>query len=132
MNYAVAYPRFWLWYFVASVAMALVNSIFTVGQAFGGTGSAGAFGLALEWVSLWPLFGYVRQVRIKPRWLWLAIFIIVATSLVLVVLAVLFITISRSTLLPILYLVPVMALAAPSIFALHQYVFRSQRIWGAT
>ena len=58
-------------------------------------------------------------------------FVISAVAIGLVVLAVLFATLSRATLLPIVYLIPVLALAAPALFALHQYVYRSPHIWGA-
>jgi hypothetical protein len=131
MNYALAYPRFWLWYFVGSVGLALVSSIYSVARAFGGTGSSSVLGVALGWASLWPLYGYARQVRVNPRWLWLTIFIVSALAVGLVVLAVLFVAVSRATVLPILYLVPAIALAGPSVFALHQYVYRSPHIWVA-
>ena len=130
MNYAVAYPRFWLWYFVASVALALVGSIYSVGEAFGGSGTSSALGVALEWAALWPLYGYARQVRVNPRWLWLTIFVIYALTIGLVVFAVLFVSFARASPLLVLYLIPT-ALAAPSTFALHQYVYRSPHIWGA-
>lgn len=130
MNYAVAYPRFWLWYFVASVALALVGSILAIGEAFGGTRSSGALSIALEWASLWPLYGYARQVRIKPRWLWLVIFVIATAGMALTVLGVLFVSLSKAWLTPVLYLFPILLFAAPAIFGLHQYVFRSPDIWG--
>lgn len=129
-NYAAAYPRFWLWYFVGSVALAFFSSIYFLAAKVGGMTGTGPVGVAVEWASLWPLYGYARQVRVNPRWLWLAIFVLLAIAMALTVAIVLFTSLSQATLMPILYLVPPLALGGPSVFALHQYVYRSPHIWG--
>jgi hypothetical protein len=70
MNYARQYPRFWLSYFVFSVAMLLINSVHEAFANFGSIGASSLVGTVLAVVGLRPLYGYVRQRRYDPRWLW--------------------------------------------------------------
>jgi hypothetical protein len=131
VNYATRYSRFWLWYFVATVVLTVVGSLYSIAKAFGSGSALAVVGVALQWLALWPLFGYIRQRQVNPRWLWRAVFYVSAVAVALVVAIVLQVSFSRATLLPITYVIPALALSAPFLLALHQYVFRSPHIWQA-
>jgi hypothetical protein len=129
VNYATRYPRFWLWYFVATVVLTAISSLYFIVKAFGGGSALAVVGIGLQWLALWPLFGYTRQRQVNPRWLWRAAFYVSAVAMALVVAMVLQVSLSRATLLPVAYVIPALALSAPGLLALHQYVFRSPHIW---
>jgi hypothetical protein len=129
VNYATRYPRFWLWYFVAAVVLTVTSSVYAIVKAFGGGSLFAGVGVGLQWLALWPLFGYIRQRQVNPRWLWRAVFYFSAVAVALVVAIVLQVSFSRTTLLPIAYVIPALVLNAPFLLALHQYVFRSPDIW---
>ena len=128
-NFATRYPRFWRWYFVAAVVLTVVSSLYSIVKAFGGGSALAVVGVGLQWLALWPLFGYTRQHQVNPRWLWRAVFYFSAVAVALVVAIVLQVSFSRATLLPIAYVIPALVLSAPILLALHQYVFRSPHIW---
>jgi len=131
MNYATSYPRFWLWYFVGSVLLTILNSVYSIGKISGGASGSSVFGFVLGWIGLLPLYGYARQRRVNPRWLWLAIFAISALGTILLALIMLYTAWARTSLLPVGYMLPFLVLGLPYIFSLHQYVFRSPHIWPA-
>jgi hypothetical protein len=129
MNYATRYPRFWLSYFVLSVALTLVNALASIVGAVGSNSASGFIGLVLGLAGLWPLFGYVRQRRYQPRWLWLIIFAVGAGATAVVVLLSLHVAIANGSAVPLLVAIAVLLLGMPYLFALQQYLFRSPHIW---
>jgi uncharacterized membrane protein len=132
MNYARRYPRFWLWYFVASAAMAAVSAGFALVASFGANSIQSVVGVALGFAGLVPLYGYVRQRRIEPRWLWLAIYYLTLIGTLLVAVAVLHVSWSRSTVTPLLYTALPFSLGVPWLLAVYLYVYRSPDIWRTT
>jgi len=132
VNYVLAYPRFWLWYFVLSVVLALAGLFSFVAESTGAQQSSGPLGIVLQWAMLWPLYGYARQVRISPRWLWLIAFSIGAFSMVLAVVAVAFVSISESEPMLVVHLLATLLYAGPALFGVHQYLFRSPHIWSGS
>jgi hypothetical protein len=130
MNYARRYPRVWFWYFWLSCLFLLVSFGQTTLESISGKGSLlSVFGLAASAVSMWPLYGYVRQVRLTPRWLWQVAFVFNLFALTLVTLLVLFTAIKAAS-YPILWVpLVVWAVAMPQFVALFQYVHRSPHIW---
>ncbi|MFT3665021.1 hypothetical protein [Piscinibacter sp.] len=129
MNYARQYPRFWLGYFVLSVLLFITNSMYSLAEAFSPKGSPSLFGTTFALIGLWPLFGYVRQRRYNPRWLWLGVFwLSVLGAVVATVICLVTAGLSLSV-LPLAIAAAALLLSAPYIFALHQYLFRSPHLW---
>ena len=64
MNYALKYPRFWFWYFWASLALLAVSYGATALSAFAGKGQGQVAGLWAHWSNSWVgrgvLFWLVR------------------------------------------------------------------------
>ena len=111
VNYATRYPRFWLWYFAATVVLAAISSVYSIVKAFGGGSVLAVVGVGLQWLALWPLFGYARQRQVNPRWLWCAVFYVSAAAVVLVVAIALQVSFSRATLLPVTYVIAALVLS---------------------
>ena len=132
MNYALRYPRFWFWYFWASVAFLVVSYGATALGAFAGKGSISeVFGLAVSSLAMWPLHGYVRQKRIAPRWLWRVVLVFSGLALLLVTLLVVFTSLKASVFWVLLVPLGVWLVAGPQLFGLYQYIHRSPHIWSA-
>ncbi|WP_349744406.1 hypothetical protein [Roseateles cavernae] len=130
MNYALRYPRFWLIYFVVSAAMVAISSGAAFVAAIGGKGSVqNAVGQIIGVLALWPLFGYVRQRRLNPRWLWRVLLAIAGCGQVGasgILLFMLFKTGSGEVLMLLLGLT---LTGVPFVVALFQYIHRSPHIW---
>ena len=129
VNYARLYPRFWLGYFVLSVAILASNVVFAIASAFRPGGAPDLLGLVVGFVGLYPLYGFVRQRRYKPRWLWLFLLGISALGMAAVVGICLFVALTQLSLLPLAIAVVVVAFGGPYVFALREYVFRSPHLW---
>ncbi len=130
VNYAHRYPRFWFWYFWLSCGLVLLSAIESLVDALSLKASIfGAVGLTAAIASLWPLYGYVKQVRINPRWLWRIVYALTGLSLVLVTALVLFTAWRTSTVWLASVPVGVWLLSGPHLFALFQYIHRSPHIW---
>lgn len=132
MNYATQYPRFWLSYFVLSVVITLINALGSIAGAVGTNSASGLIGLVLGLAGLWPLFGYVRQRRCPPRWLWLVVFAVGAGATATVVVLSLYVAFANDSAMPVLVAGAVLLLGMPYLFALQQYLFRSPHIWQQT
>jgi hypothetical protein len=132
MNYATRYPRFWLSYFVLSVVVTLINALISIVGAIGTNSASALIGLVLGLAGLWPLFGYVRQRRCRPRWLWLALFAVGSGATAAVVVLSLYVAIANGSVVPVLVAGAVLLLGMPYLFALQQYLFKSPHIWQQT
>jgi hypothetical protein len=129
-NYALKYPRFWFWYFFASLVMLAVSYGATALRAFTGKGSSSeVLGLAVSSLAMWPLYGYIKQKRIAPRWLWRAVLVFFGLALLLVSLLVLFTSIKTNTLWVLLVHLGVLVASGPQLFGLYQYIHCSPHIW---
>ena len=129
VNYGRLYPRFWLGYFVLSVAILASNVVFAIASALRPGGVPDLLGLVVGFVGLYPLYGFVRQRRYNPRWLWLFLLVISALGMAAAVGICLFVAIAQLSLLPLAIAVAVVALGGPYAFALREYVFRSPHLW---
>lgn len=132
MNYARQYPRFWLAYFVLSVAVFAGNVAAAVVGALGPGSSAQLLGVLLGFVGLWPLYGFVRQRRYNPRWLWLVLFLVTAIATLLVTVICLYLAVAKASVIPAAVALVFLALGAPYLFALQQYIYRSPHLWHET
>jgi hypothetical protein len=129
VNYAHQYPRFWLGYFVLSVLIFVSNVIATVLGTPESSSAADLLGLAIGLIGLWPLYGFIRQRRYNPRWLWLLLFALSALVSALSVIGCLYALASQQAPLPIAIVLALVAVGGPYLFALHQYLFRSAHLW---
>jgi len=118
-------PRFWRFYFGASVALIPISS-FT-----GKLSASGVVGLALGVIGLCPLYGYVWQRRVNPRLLWKVLFILQAIVLSVAVLIGSFVALSHLALLPLAWLLATTTSSAPYFLALYRYVYRSPHLWSS-
>ena len=128
-NYARLYAKFWLGYFVLSVVIFASNVVVAIVDAFRPTGRADLLGILVGFVGFWPLYGFVRQRRYNPRWLWLLLLVASALGAVAAVGICLLISLTQFSFLAFAVALAVVALIGPYLFALHQYVFRSPHIW---
>lgn len=131
MNYARQYPRFWLAYTVFSVAMLLINTVHDFVARPGSIGITWLAATAFAVLGLRPLYGYVRQRRYDPLWLWKVVFVIHGAISIAVVLVGLFVAVSKTSPMPVLFVVLWAAFAGPYLLALHQYIYRSAHLWAA-
>jgi uncharacterized membrane-anchored protein len=128
-NYARQYPRFWLAYFVFSVLMFAVNTLYGLTDAFGPNRSPALLGTILGFIGLWPLFGYVRQRRYNPRWLWLVVFWVSAVGTAVAIAICALTLVAKFSLVVLAVAAALLLLGAPYLLALHQYLFRSPHLW---
>lgn len=87
------------------------------------------FGVFIGFIGLWPLFGFVRQRRYNPRWLWLAVFGITAIATLGVVTICLYVAVANLAITPLVVGLATLLWGTPYVFALHQYLFRSSHLW---
>jgi len=125
MNYARQYPRSWLVYFVLSVVISIANAA-TALVNLGGTKVVGA---AIGLVGLLPLYGYVRQHRYNPRWLWMVILAITGVATIAALIICLYLSVVKLSLIALLVAAAITVLCGPYLLALQQYVFRSPHLW---
>jgi len=130
MKYALRYRRLWLAYLLVSVgATAVVVGFHSALNEDALLHEVG--GSVISVLYLVPLYGYVQQKRIRPRWLWVTLLIVAGTATLVVFSFALVAAFLESTLLPVLIWAAIAALVIPNLFAIHQYV-HSRHIWGAT
>jgi uncharacterized membrane-anchored protein len=133
MNYALQYPRFWFLYFWASLAILVASYGATAAGAFGGRGTISeVLGLAVSTLAMWPLYGYVRQKRIAPLWLWRVVLVLSGLALLLVTLLVVFASLQSSVFWVLLVPLGAWLVAGPQLFGLYQYIHRSPHIWSTS
>lgn len=131
MNYARSYPKFWLTYFVASVVILVTNTVYDVFARFGSLGATSIVGTALAAIGLRPLYGYVRQRRYDPCWLWKILLVFYGVVTLAAVLICLFVAVSNLSPLPVLAVGTFVIFGGPYLLALHQYIYRSPHLWAA-
>lgn len=129
MNYARAYPRFWLVYFVVAVALTAGNLAYDIVARFGSLSAMWLLGTLVGVIGLQPLYGYVRQRRYDPRWLWKTLFVICVAGTSIAALICLFMAVSKLSIIPLLAAASFVLLGGPYLLALHQYVYRSPHLW---
>ncbi|HNV60957.1 MAG TPA: hypothetical protein PKH72_15000 [Rhodoferax sp.] len=129
MNYARQYPRFWLAYFVLTVVMLVINTVSEAFANFGSTAASSLVGTVLAVAGLRPLYGYVRQRRYDPRWLWKIVLAASGMGTLVIVLICLFVAVSKLSIIPVLVMIVIMSFGGPYLLALHQYVYRSPHLW---
>jgi TctA family transporter len=129
MSSAPQHPTFWLAYFALSV-VALVGGAATavVGLLEPGAVSR-LFGVLLGFVGLWPLYGFIRQRRLNPRWLWKLVFVVSAVATLAVLAICIQVAVARFAALPLLVAMGVLVLGGPYLFALRQYIYKSPHLW---
>lgn len=131
-NYARAYPRFWLAYFVASVLLAGLSIVAELSAALNGRSSLlGLLGLAFGMVALLPLYGYVRQRKVGKRWVWWIVLAISTLMTGMNGLILLRLLSHIGLALPLLGAVLALAFVMPHLFAIYHYVRHSAHIWHA-
>jgi hypothetical protein len=129
-NYARAYPRFWLAYFVASVILTAFSLLSGLSDALVGRGSIqNMLGIAFSVLALMPLYGYVRQRKLGNRWLWWIVLAISALSTGVNTLILLNLLSRIGPALSVLGGLLALAFVLPHLFALYQYVRHSGHIW---
>lgn len=129
LNYARRYPRFWLLYFVLSVVVSVGNAIYYAFANFGSVSASSLFGATLGLIGLFPLYGYVRQRRYDPRWLWKVVFAFSCIGTVAALLICIFVAVSNAAITPVLAGAALVLVGGPYVLALHQYVYRSPQLW---
>jgi hypothetical protein len=114
-------PLWWA-YFALWVALALLSLLLSSSPLDFVSNTFNAFGLAGLW-------GYIRQVAVGGRSLWVGYFIVsICLSLVAVVFNL--VDVSRADITFLLFLIGIAGgLALPLYFALWRYAFRSAHVW---
>lgn len=129
MNYALQYQKFWLGYFVLFVVMLVLNTVYDAFANFGSAGALSVIGTVLAVLGLRPLYGYARQRRYDPRWLWKTLFVFYAVVVLFAALNYIFVAVSKVSVVPVFYFAAFFAFGGPYLLALHQYVYRSPHLW---
>jgi hypothetical protein len=129
VNYARRFPRFWLIYFVLSLALLLGNAVFEIANGTGPRGASGLLGLAFGVVGTIPLYGFVRQRRNNPKWLWVVLLVAFTFWLVVMVGMLVVTGLFIGTFTDLLIACAAISFGGPYTFALYQYIFRSPGLW---
>ena len=132
VDYAPKHRRLWLLYLVVSAVVAVAGILVGLRAAFAEGGLwRQVLAAIVSVLYLVPLYGYVQQKRISPRWLWWAVLVVAGTLIVTGVVISGYFAVFTGDLVPILGIFVIAASLAPNLFAIHQYV-RNRRIWNAT
>jgi len=129
MNYARQYPKFWLAYFVLSVVVLAGSAVAAAASLLEPGSPSRLLGLLFGVVGAWPLYGFVRQRRFNPRWLWQVVFVVTAIATILVVAIGLHLALSKGAVVPAAIAAAFILLSGPYLFALQQYIYRSPHLW---
>jgi hypothetical protein len=122
----------WLLYLVISAVVAAAGILVGLRTAFAEGGLwRQVFGAIVSVLYLIPLYGYVQQKRITPRWLWWAVLVVAGTVIVAGIVVSGYFAVLTGDLVLSLGIFVIAASLAPNLFAIHQYV-RNPRIWNAT
>jgi uncharacterized membrane-anchored protein len=116
-------------YFVLSVVAFVGNTAYYAFAHFGSVSASSLFGTVLSVVGFFPLYGYVRQRRYDPRWLWKVVFAFSCVGTIAVVLICTFVAVANFAITPILAVAALLLLGGPYVLALHQYIYRSPHLW---
>lgn len=127
-NYARLYPRFWLYYYVLSLAFWVVNIAFDLLWKPESLTLASVLGVVLAALGFRALYGYCRQRRYDPLWLWKLVFIVHALGLVLSTGLVLYIAGTNPSGAALIAGASLIV-SLPHVFAMHQYAYRSPHLW---
>jgi hypothetical protein len=129
---AFKHQRLWAAYLVFAALAAAVGILADLRAAPAGDViwrmGLGAIVTALYLV---PLYGYVHQRKISPRWLWWVVLIVAGAAVIAGFVVAGFFAFYTGNLLPGLAIAGIAACLAPNLFAIHQYVCNRQ-IWHAT
>jgi hypothetical protein len=128
-NYARQHPKFWLAYFVLSVVMLAINTVYDALINFGSSSIFSLIATSLAIIGLRPLYGYIRQRRYEPRWLWITLLFFYGPTTAVSVLICIFASLSQLILMPLVAAVVLIVFVGPFIFALHQYSYKSPHLW---
>lgn len=123
-NYATQNPNLSLAYFALCVIAAIANAVFAFAGDAGPVSPTRWLAIGFGFIALLPLYGYVRQRAVPPKACWFAVYAM-AIFIIAAVLAVAIAHASWRSLLAI----PAVALAAPYLLALRQYLYESPHIW---
>jgi hypothetical protein len=129
VNSAVQHPKFWLAYLALSVVALLVNGVTAAVGLLEPSALSRLFGVLFGLVGLWPLYGFVRQRRIDPLWLWKTMYLVTSAATLGLVAVCLFTALSASAIEPLAIGALALVLGGPYLFAMHQYVYTSPHLW---
>jgi hypothetical protein len=128
-NFALTHSRFWRWYLALSILYPVATTCFYLLTETPPDLLVECSLLAFSLLCVIPIYGYVSQRPIRPRWLWITIFWLTALSTAL---AVLLIVASLVTGLAVIvfgqFVVP-LVLALLYVFAVDQYLNHSPHLW---
>jgi hypothetical protein len=132
MNNAVRYRGLWITYLVFSVAATLIALVLGLDSALNERGLLQEMvGCLISLLYVVPLYGYIQQKPIPPRWLWWTLLIVTGTAMLALLSFALLAAFSERSPLPVFIWAAIVTLLIPNLFAIQQYV-RSRHIWNAT
>lgn len=130
MNHAQRHPRVWQCYFLLVAVILIGKAVSALAGLLDPGGTQGIVGVVIGVIGLVPLYGFIQQRRFDPRWLWQLTFGI-DVCLTGAAIAICVVTaVSNASAVPLLIGAGITLLAGPSLFAQHQYLYRSPRLWG--
>jgi hypothetical protein len=91
-----------------------------------------SIGVLLALLGLQPLYGYIRQRRYNPRWLWVILFFFYSFSILVIGLICFYMAASKPSLMPIIGFIGMALYSGPHLLALHQYVYKSPHLWSSS
>jgi hypothetical protein len=132
VNRAPKHQRLWAAYLVFAALAAAVGILSDLRAALA-DGVIWRVGLGAIVTALYliPLYGYVQQRKISPRWLWWVVLIVAGVAVITGFVVAGFFALYTGNLLPGLAIAGIAVCLAPNLFAIHQYV-RNRQIWHAT
>ena len=129
---ALKHRRLWLAYLVVSVVAVVIGAAEELWAIFvEGASWRQALSSILSPLLLIPLYGYVYQKKIRPRWLWSTVLIVMGTVLAVLLIMAAFWSVESSDARLVLLVAGVVLCTAPNLVAIHQYV-HNRNIWNAT
>lgn len=123
------YPRFWQSYLILVSSTAIIGIAYDLLFSRATANILWLPGTVLGAVGLVPLYGYVKQKAINPKWLWKVLLAFHTVFVTAITAILLFVSLSESTFRPMVAIALIILALGPYFFALYQYSFKNPHLW---
>lgn len=127
-NRARLHSKFWFVY-LALATIAVAINLLTAAFDPENTKAGHVVGIVISLAGLIPLYGFARERRINPRWLWQLVLVVAALGTLAAVGICVVTAFANSALAPAFLAVAIAGMCTPYLFAVYHYTFRNPSLW---